>query len=215
MSDIIDKLRISAKTELIDKQSTLNQIQIHVVSSIEDPSNPGNLISDSQFINISQTAKIKQIVTAFCASNRQFKNIKDLKIMYNNRLYENLEMTIQEAGITHKKTVTLVSLKNQQAAAANEGFKLTFWSLAPLMVAVSFIISGLAGTFDTRIRGAYVLLGSIIGVPSFVCFLIGFTEKFSDKTQTAFTGVEWFGDCYEDCCCGCCRCCVTKKVSSH
>ena len=216
MSDIIDKLRISSKTELVDKLSMLSQIQVHVACSIEDKFNPGSKIEETALITIYQNWNLQKIISQFANDHRKFTKVeKDLQIMYNNRLYQDTTITVQEAGITNGKKITLVSLKDQKSAAGNEGFKLTFWALAPLMVAVAFLIAGLAGTFDTRLRGAYVLLGSIIGVPSFVCYLIGFTEKHSDKTQTAFTGTDWFGDCYEDCCCGCCSCCVTKKVSKQ
>ena len=201
MSDLIDKLKIDFSKEVESKHTVLTNMQICVSATIEDPLNPGQKMSETTIMNVTPTTPLRTIIMNFKKQYRKFKDV-EFYVLYNNRLLTN--GTVGEAGITNKKNVSLVSLVNEQKAAENEGFKLTFWSLPFLMVAISFLIAGLAGTFNIKLRGAYVLISSIFGVPSFICLVIGSTEKYSQFTQTAFSGSEWFGDCQSECCCGCC-----------
>lgn len=209
----IDQLLLPLPQDINTGTSHLSNFQITVTATKEDAFNPGHIEVKESIFAVKPEKKIQELINDFIKQHK-FPRDKETKyyLVYNNRLFEN--GTIAQAGITNKKHVTIIAPNNVKKLAENEGFKLKFWSYPALCVAVAFLVAGLFCQFDYRIRGAYVLVGSLIGVPALLCFVVGITEGFSKATNTSFTGVEWFGSCYSDgCCAKCCCCCCSKRKS--
>ena len=68
-----------------------------------------------------------------------------------------------------------------------------------MMLALSFLIAAFVGVYDIHIRGAFFIVGSVILVPSVVCFVIGITEVFPSFFKVSFVNYIWFGPCCECC----------------
>ncbi|EAX94667.1 hypothetical protein TVAG_335030 [Trichomonas vaginalis G3] len=210
-NELIEKLLIHTPHEINTGTSQLQNIIITITATKEDTFNPGKFEVKESIFNVNPEKKIEDLINDF---KRQHKYPNDkYYLIYNNRLFEN--GTLAQAGITNRKKLTFFAPANEKKLAENEGFKLKFWSYPALCLAFSFLFAGLVCRFDYRLRGAYVLVGSLIGVPAMVCFLIGLTEAFSKATNTSFTGSEWFGSCYygENSCCSCCCCCCKPHDS--
>ena len=126
------------------------------------------------------------------------------------------DCTIGEIEIANDDVVEMVSLGNNKLATRNEGFLFAFWSIVPFIISASFICGGLVGRFDMLIRGAYFLVGSIIGVPAVVFMVLGFTESFPKVSRTSIVGGYWFSN-YCSCCeCNCsCNKCEKKEEDSE
>jgi len=190
----IENLIVDYKKDIDTKATVLTHFHVYVESTIEDPFYPGQRITNRTFFPVSLSTNLSEIVSSFVRTDKRFRGI-DFYVCYNNRLFDPKQGTVGQCGIKSRSTVYLISPNEEKQVAQNEGFKLSFWALPPLMIAISFMLSGLTGSFDLKLRGLYVLIGSVIGVPSFLCFFIGLTERFSKLTQTAFSGTEWFGEC--------------------
>ena len=125
----------------------------------------------------------------------------DFYIKYNNILYE--DVTIQDIGIKNDTVVELECLTQTKLATKNEGFFICYWSVLPLIVAISFLVGGLAGRFDNNIRAAYIVVFTILGVPSIILEIIGLSECNPKLTKTSIVGSYWFCNkctCSCDCC---------------
>ncbi|OHT04955.1 hypothetical protein TRFO_27462 [Tritrichomonas foetus] len=202
---ILDRLRISDRQEDYINLASLTEFNIFVSASLVDPLKTGKIITIQQFAcTVKKNEKIESFMKRFKATYNlsQF----NLLLMYNHRLYEST-LTFGEVGLKNNSQVELVSLHSEEEATANEGFIFTFWSAVPLMIAASFLIAGLGGRFDIIIRGLYILIGTIIVIPSFICFIIGISQKFSKTAQVAFVNHSWFGPC--------CDCCTCKKTDNN
>jgi hypothetical protein len=119
-----------------------------------------------------------------------------LILRYNNRMYRS--GLVRHLKLTNKSVLELVCLAGEREITRSEGFTLAFWSAVPLMLAISFITSGLICQFSSVLRGVYVAIGSAIGIPSVICFVVGFTEIFPHGAGIAYVKDDWFGPC---CCC--------------
>ena len=128
----------------------------------------------------------------------------DFYIKYNNILYE--DVTIQDIGIKNDTVVELECLTQTKLATKNEGFFLCYWSVLPLILALSFLAGGLIGRFDMLIRAVYLVIFTILGVPFIILEIIGCSEYYPELTKTSMVGSYWF--CNK---CNCkCNCCSKK-----
>lgn len=213
MGDLIERLTVSQKQEAEETTSQVTNFTITIRASMPDKLHPGRRIEDCQTMKVDTDKDIAQVIKDFKSNSKQAQFGKaNLYLKYNNRLYaewEDLDPSaknrkqkegkIGQLGLTAMSELELISLETEQAVTKNEGVLFTFWSLVPLMIAISLIVAGLGGLFDSRIRGAYVLFGTIIGIPAFMALVVGITEQFTEQSQVAYTGDAWFGPCC-DCC---------------
>jgi hypothetical protein len=98
-----------------------------------------------------------------------------------------------------KVTVELVSFASEKEITRNSGFTLAFWAVVPFILSVALIAAGLVGQFSTALRGAYVLFGSIIGLPALLCLVVGITEYHTQPARVAYVNDAWFGPCCHPC----------------
>ena len=200
---ILDRIRIKGQDEEMQALATLKEYKVYISANLVDPDSPGNIFTiDQSCWTVTKNEKLKNLIAKF--KNMHNLSQFDLTISYNHRLYTNAELTFGDIKIKNNTQIELVSLESEKAATENEGFIFSFWSVVPLMLAASFLIAGLGGRFDIIVRGIYILIGTIIVIPSFVIFVVGVSQKFSKHAQTAFVNHIWFGDCDRECCCCCC-----------
>lgn len=210
MGDLLERLIVSQKQETEETTSQVTHFTITIRASMPDKLHPGRRIEDCMSMRIDTDKEISQVIKDFKSNSKQAQFGKaNLYLKYNNRLYAEWEGDpkdkkpkkgkIGQLGLTAMSELELISLETEQAVTKNEGVLFTFWSLVPLMIAISLIVAGLGGLFDSRIRGAYVLFGTIIGMPAFMALIVGLTEQFTEQSQVAYTGDSWFGPCC-DCC---------------
>lgn len=213
MNDIIKQITIPAPVESHNADVTNTKINIAVECHLADPTKPGKKIHNKIFMNVKLSDGIDKVLADWKKLNPVFQDKKtynsneekakfELYVKYNNRIFQN--GTVKQCGIVHRSTVEIISLKFNKEKQINQGFRLAFWSIVPLMLATSFIIAGLTGRYDNVLRGAYILLGTIFGIPGLLCMIIGLSEYFSEYFIVAFTNDYWFGKC-------CCSCCSKKK----
>ncbi|KAH0785367.1 hypothetical protein GPJ56_010778 [Histomonas meleagridis] len=167
-------------------------LTLNIKASVPDRLHTGKRIQTFSKLVVEQNISIRKLVVMFQRTNPEYIGY-DFVVKYNNRLFQN--GTLRECGITNKSTVELISLTSEKADLKNQGFILGYWSLVPLMLAISFFVGSLGGKFDITIRGIFFIIGCVIGVPSFVCFVIGISEIFPDKFGVSFVGDIWFGPC--------------------
>lgn len=197
MGDLIERLTVSHKQEAEETTSQVTRFNLIVKASVPDRLHPGKRIEESHAEVVDTEMDISSLIKQFKKDAPQLAKC-DLLLKCNNRLYS--EGKVRQLGLTAMSEIELISLETEQAVTKNEGILLTFWSLVPLMISVSLIVAGLGGLFDSRIRGAYVLLGTIIGIPAFMTLVVGVTEMFTETAQVSYTGDSWFGPCDCKCC---------------
>lgn len=208
MSDITPLL-ITVNHEHHPVEPQDKTITLHVQILIPDPNHPLQRTSISKFRGSfrpdeSVNKFISRVSHYFPAmGNRKFY------LKFKQQLYEGDELKISDIGIENGNTVELLSLESEKQATENEGFIFCFWSIVPIIVSISFIVSALVGTFDMVYRGLFVLIGTIIGVPASILFIIGFSERLSEKIRISFVNYTWFGPC-----CSCCRLCRVQDEGS-
>ncbi|KAH0789569.1 hypothetical protein GPJ56_006535 [Histomonas meleagridis] len=194
---LLDKLIIPQTYDLETESLTVTSMVVNVKASTPDPLRAGKRI-ESQWtkLTVQPETTLKNLISQFQKTNSDFVGYEFL-VKYNNRLFKS--GTVQECGITNKSNIELVSLSSEQSALKNQGFILSYWSLVPMMLALSFLIGSLVGTYNIYLRGVFFLIGSIMLIPSVVCFVIGISEVFPALFKVSFVNYIWFGPCC-DCC---------------
>ena len=210
--------------------TVVTNIYINIKCSTPDPNDPskrhGDLLPDCE---MNDSSKITEIVNRyFKVKDKEKERNKDqiFYVKYNNRLFSTQAAdgssetipTIRECGIRNKTTVELVCFQAESQALINQGFQISYWAMIPAMIAISFIVAGLVGRFNLITRGLYLLFGSLILVPSLLCFIVGTIELYSGPAVTSFSGDYWFGRCCctNGCCDNtCCSCCVCDDVKEN
>jgi hypothetical protein len=207
---LIDRLIIPQNFEREAPAISVRSIMVTVNASMADSMHPGRRLYGRAAFTIEADKDVNALVAKFKETCRvlEFGSCRTLLLRYNNRLYEK-STKLKQLGLSTKATLELISVESEKEAAHNNGFTLAFWSTIPLMLAIAFVASGLIGRFSTIIRGAYVLVGSIIGIPALLCLVVGGTEYFSEESMTAYVNDKWFGPC-----CKCCKCCVEEEEES-
>ncbi|OHT00074.1 hypothetical protein TRFO_33310 [Tritrichomonas foetus] len=193
----IQQLIIPQEFEHNAPPPNITNFNIIVRASIPDPDRPTRRKKSKKLINAQPDLKVGDLIKKFLDMEPDFEG-HDFFMRYNHRLYKN--GTLGFAGITSSREVELISLESEQTASRNEGFIFSFWSLVPLMISISFLVPGLAGTFDTVYRGLFVLCGTIVGLPATILFIIGVSELYSSKVTVSFVNNDWFGPCQCACC---------------
>jgi hypothetical protein len=178
----------------------MKSISITVTGSIADSAHPGRRIFKWTNWTGATDSKIEVVIKDFQRKFPvEFGSCQELHLKYNNRLFDKKGI-LRQLSLENRATVELVSFASEKEIAQHSGFTLAFWSVVPFILAVSLVAAGLIGHFDTALRGAYVLLGSIIGVPAFLCLIVGITQYRSRDARVAYVNDEWFGPCCH--CCG-------------
>ena len=198
---VLDSVRMNNGDKEYKTLRTLKEYHIFINLTLKDPDKTGKMLTlyHSQWV-VKKNEKLKNFIVRYSNAHnlRQF----NLTVSYNHRLYTNGDLTFGDIGMKNNSQIELISLESEKAATENMGFIMSFWSVVPLMIATSFIIGGLGGRFDIIIRGVYILIGTTIGLPSLIMFILGISHKFSKYTRTAFVNHFWFGE--PNCkCCGC------------
>ncbi|EAY21668.1 hypothetical protein TVAG_014350 [Trichomonas vaginalis G3] len=127
-----------------------------------------------------------------------------LLLKYNNILFE--DTTLADMEIKNDAVIELECLEKNKQVTHNEGFFYLYWSMLPMMFAISFGLSGLMGKFDFIYKASYVLASFLIGIPSLIFMFLGSSELFPVVTRTSIVGRYWF--CQDnpcDCSCSCCH----------
>jgi hypothetical protein len=206
---LIDSLIIPQNFEPEAAAISVRSIMVPVNASMADSMHPGRRLYGRAAFTIEADKDVHALVTRFKETCRvlEFGRCRML-LRHNNRLYDK-STKLKQLGLSTKATLELISVESEKEATHNNGFTLAFWSTVPLMLAIAFVASGLIGRFSTIIRGAYVLIGSIIGIPALLCLVVGGTEYFSEESMTAYVNDKWFGPC-----CRCCKCGVEEEEES-
>jgi hypothetical protein len=209
-SSLIEQMKVVQSFDQQAPPVPLKSITVTVTGSIADASHHGRRVYKWTTWTGSTDAKIEVLIKDFQRKFPvDFGGCEELHLKYNNRLFDK-KGQLKQLGLGSKASVELVSFASEKVITENNGFTLAFWSVVPLILAVSLMAAGLIGRFDTALRGAYVLLGSIIGVPAFLCLVVGLTEYKSQSTRVAYVNDAWFGPC-----CPCCACCAEKEEGNE
>jgi hypothetical protein len=205
MSSLIEQMKVVQSFEQQMASVPLKSITVNVNGSVADALHPGRRIYKWTTWSGSTDSKIETLIKDFQRKFPvEFGACQELTLKYNNRLFDK-KGQIKQLGLGSKAAVELVSFASEKEITRKNGFTLAFWSVVPLIVAISLLAAGLIGRFGTALRGAYVLLGSIIGIPAVICFVVGLTEYQSHKARVAYVNDAWFGPC-----CPCCPCCAEE-----
>ena len=193
----IDDLIIPPPAEIEEQKPTTENMRIVVECSMPNPLNTRERLFGASILEANADTDVSTIIKEFQSINPSFSGY-DFLLKYQNRLFKN--GTVKQIGIENRKTVELVSLSSEKEAVKNEGFKLSYWSLIPLMFGISLLCGGLIGHFSFYIRGPFVLFGTLIVVPSLVALVLGLAELFPAETKTSFVGTDWFSPTCGSCC---------------
>ena len=183
-----------------DDTFVVKSLTVQVKASVPDPIHVHSRI-ESPLTKLTVTPKmtLKNFITQFKVTNSEFSKCKNMYVKFRNRLFSpDAGFTLEQCGIKNNDYLELTSLSDEKSAISNQGFMLSYWSAVPLMIGISFLVSAVSGTFDIYIRGSFFLIGSIMGIPSLVCFIIGLAEVFPSWFSVAFVNTWWFG---YSCCC--------------
>ena len=201
MLDIVDELTVATPGEVAASPRNPAWVNVNVYGCIPDGLRPGQFLRRGPHLfPVRADTQVSDIINDFKSRfPNEFGNKKDLRLKYNHRIYTN--GLVSRLGLTNNAQVELISLGTEEMATQNQGFVFAFWSSVPLMFAISFLVAGLVGRFSAVVRGVYVLIGTILGIPGFVGLVIGLTELYSRQTHVAYSGDAWFGPCDQGCCC--------------
>ena len=209
--NIINIIKID--DEISINNSNLPNIQTNnkrflIETSVPDPNKPDFLLYFSELVIAPSDMLISILISKFCENKPQLSNY-NFYLSNKNILYE--DGTISSCGIENNSKVELISLENDNLISKNEGFGFTYWSILPLIISISFLLSGLIGRFDMITRAVYFMIGTLIGTPSLVILILGLIEYYSSFMKVAFIGKYWFSSSFEFCNLTSCFCSCSKE----
>lgn len=184
------------ETSLNDKVGSNNLI-LTIQSSISNPRMLGQIMVKTLIQSYKSDTQVSTVIKDFQKAVPELKDKSGLLLKYNNILYE--DGTLESCNIQSHSTVGIVALDNDKEAIENEGFRLIFWAVIPLLISISFLTAGLVGKFDMQIRAIYVFIATVIGVPATVATVLGIVEKNSALMKAGIVGEYWFSP-------NCCSC---------
>lgn len=202
---LIEQLIVKQNFEHNVVQVTNSKIILRCNVYLSDPDHPTQPQKVFKLISIESNQTVKELIKKVKSELKNYSFGEDTYIKHQHRLYK--EGYLNEINITNNETIEVISLEAEKEATKNEGFIFAFWSLVPLMVAISFIVPALIGTFDIVYRGLFMLAGTLIGLPASIFFIIGITETLTVEMRISFVNYTWFGPCCDCSCCNCCDCC--------
>jgi hypothetical protein len=185
----INRIQIHNERPKPGTKAGTEKLQITLVACVPDPNHPGRNDRFCQIVSKSPTDAVDSLRADFTTRFAQYKNMS-FDILYNHLTYKGC--TIASCEIVSGAVVELVPHEAVKHAVEIEGFQFSYWALLPLMVAASLIWAGLLGTFSMHIRVVYVLIGTVVGVPSLTVALLGVFESFTTWTGTGVVGEYWF-----------------------
>jgi hypothetical protein len=171
---------------------------VNVEAIVPDPHSPGKRRLYTGRLRKSGSAPVESLTAAFVAQYSELRGIK-FRVLFNHRFYEGL--TLDQCGIQPDSHVDLVAHEANKRAAEIEGLQFISWSLVPLMFAAAFIFAGFFGKFSYVVRGAFVLVGTVLAVPGMAMCSLGLFERYPERMKAAIVGDYWFSP----------RCCVRPE----
>ena len=199
-----------ALSSAYSKKVGSNNLCLTIQALITNPSDPSQKFLKTRHRSYPSTTPVKKVISDF---RREVPEIsgKNVFLYYNNIYYE--DGTLESCGIQSNSLIEIVALKKYRKAMENEGFKLIFWAIVPLIIAVSMIGAGLIGRFGQFYRACYVLVGGMIGVPATIVTILGILERFNDVMKVEIAGQYWFGPncCNYSCDCNKTFCCFKEE----
>jgi hypothetical protein len=199
-TQLIEQMRVAQSFDQQAPHVPMKTITITVTGSIADSQHPGRRIFKWTTWSGATDSKIEAVIKDFQRKFPvDFGSCQELHLKYNNRLFDK-KGQLKQLGLGSKATVELVSFASEKEITRNNGFTLAFWAVVPFILSASLIGAGLVGQFSTALRGAYVLFGSIIGLPAALCLIVGITEYHTQPARVAYVNDAWFGPCCH--CCG-------------
>jgi hypothetical protein len=205
MYPLIETISITNTEPPVQVDAGTEVRRITLIARVPNPDRPGTYDRIHLILTKSPNDSINSLKTDFTTANAQYKNMA-FDIVYNYWTFDS--GTLGSCGILGGSVVELVSRDAAKHAVEIEGFQFSYWALLPLMIGGSLLYAGLLGTFSSSIRLAYVLIGTILGVPSAIAAILGVFEAFAAWTGTGIVGEYWFSP-------NCCTCSRDSRRESR
>lgn len=174
-----------------DKKVNPKRITIYVNCIYPDPDNEGVLKGIPGSISCEANKPVAHVCKDFMETFKGIPN-KTYYLSYDSLLFR--EGTLEECGITHGKTVEMVSPGNNSSIYHNEGLNLIIISIVPLILGLTAIIFSLTATsvVSDNYKALFQFIGIILTIPSLICVIIGLVLIPDCPIPCYFSGSDWF-----------------------
>ena len=174
-----------------DKKVKPKKITIYVNCIFQDPENEGVLKGIPGSISCEANKPVGHVCKDFMETFKGIPN-KTYYLGYDSLLFR--EGTLEECGITHGKTVEMISPGKNSSAYHNEGLSLIFYSIVPLVLGLSAVIFSVStmSVVSYDYQALFLFVGMLLFVPSLICIIIGLILIPDCPMPCYFSGTDWF-----------------------